>query len=48
MPSCSICKQSTEHFKDIESFKSEVICNYCGEFIIEKSLQGILDRNQYN
>lgn len=48
MQSCPICKQSTEHFKDIEGFKSEVICNYCGEFIIEKSLQAILDSKQYN
>lgn len=48
MPSCPVCKQSVEHFKDIESLKSEVICNYCGEFIIEKSLQAILDSNQYN
>ena len=48
MQSCPICKQSTEYFKDIEGFKSEVICNYCGEFIIEKSLQTILDSKQYN
>lgn len=48
MPSCPVCKQSVEHFKDIEGFKSEVICNYCGEFIIEKSLQTILAKNQYD
>ena len=48
MPSCPVCKQSVEHFKDIESLKSEVICNYCGEFIIEKSLQVILEKNDYN
>lgn len=48
MPSCPVCKQSLQHFKDIEGLKSEVICNYCGEFIIEKSLQAILDSNQYN
>ena len=48
MPSCPVCKQLVEHFKDIEGFKSEVQCNYCGEFVIEKSLQAILDSNQYN
>ena len=48
MPSCPVCKQSVEHFKDIEGPKSEVQCNYCGEFVIEKSLQAILDSNQYN
>lgn len=48
MPSCPVCKQSVEHFKDIEGLKSEVICNYCGEFIIEKSLQAILAKNQYD
>lgn len=48
MPSCPVCKQSVEHFKDIESHKTEVICNYCGEFIIEKSLQKILEKNDYN
>lgn len=48
MPSCPVCKQSVEHFKDVESLKSEVICNYCGEFIIEKSLQKILEKNDYN
>jgi len=48
MPSCPVCKQSVEHFNDIEGFKSEVQCNYCGEFIIEKSLQAILDSNPYN
>lgn len=48
MPSCPVCKQLVKHFKDIEGFKSEVQCNYCGEFVIEKSLQAILDSNQYN
>ena len=48
MPSCPVCKQSVKHFNDIEGFKSEVQCNYCGEFIIEKSLQAILDSNSYN
>lgn len=48
MPSCPVCKQSVKHFKDIEGFKSEVICDYCGEFTIEKSLQAILEKNDYN
>ena len=48
MPSCPVCKQSVEHFKDIEGFKSEVQCNYCGEFIIGESLQAILEQHDYN
>lgn len=48
MSSCPVCKQVVKHFKDIEGLKSEVQCNYCGEFVIEKSLQAILDSNQYN
>ena len=48
MPSCPVCKQSIQHFKDIDGLKNEVQCNYCGEFVIEKSLQAILDSNQYN
>ncbi|WP_201523265.1 TIR domain-containing protein [Aliarcobacter butzleri] len=48
MSSCPVCKQLVKHFKDIEDLKSEVQCNYCGEFVIEKSLQAILDSNQYN
>lgn len=48
MPSCPVCKQSVEHFKDIGSFRNEVICSYCGEFIIEKLLHTILEKNDYN
>ena len=48
MPSCPVCKQSVKHFKDIEGFKSEVQCNYCGEFIIGESLQAILEQHDYN
>ena len=48
MPSCPVCKQLVEHFKDIEGFKSEVQCNYCGDFIIGESLQAILKQHNYN
>lgn len=48
MPSCPVCKQLVENFKDIENFKSEVQCNYCGEFVIEKTLPAILEKNNYN
>jgi hypothetical protein len=48
MSPCPICKQLVTHLKYIEGCKDEIMCKYCGEFIINKSLQSIFIQNTYN